>query len=230
MRNSSLEYQCLPIRAQRPHCRRPIPLNRGGFTLIEVLAVVLIMAILATFLVTRLGGARETIKRSNTKGFIDQLGAAIEVYEGDHNDYPRSTFPADLDPRPSRTNMGAEMLVIAFFPADGSWAGPALPDDRLVNSDGDDTKRSLTKFPSSEVFEFADDWGNPIVYLHRRDYEDGADYVSIDSETGETVETRVKGVKNPVTGDYYNSGKFQLLSAGEDGKFGIGDDDIGNFK
>lgn len=202
---------------------------RGGFTLIEVLAVVLIIAILSAFLVTRLGGAEEAVKASNTRGFIQQLGAAIEVYEGDHNDYPRSTFPSDLDPRPSRTNMGGEMLVIAFFPADGSWAGPSLPDDRLVNSDGDDTKRSLTKFPSSEVFEFADDWGNPIAYLHRRDYEDGADYVTVDQETGETVEGRVKGVKSTVTGDYYNSGKFQLLSAGEDGRFGTADD-LGNFK
>lgn len=202
--------------------------QRGGFTLIEVLAVVLIIAILSAFLVSRLGGAEEAVKASNTRGFIQQLGAAIEVYEGDHNDYPRSTFPKDLDPRPSRTNMGAEMLVIAFFPADGSWAGPALPDDRLVNTDGDDTKRSLTKFPSSEVFEFRDDWDNPIVYLHRRDYAEGADYVTIDSNTGQTVETRVKGVKNPVTGDYFHSGKFQLLSAGEDGVFGTVDD-LGNF-
>jgi prepilin-type N-terminal cleavage/methylation domain-containing protein len=200
----------------------------GGFTLIEVLAVVLIIAIIATFLVMRLGSAEDTVKASNTKGFIQQLAAAIETYESDHNDYPRSTFPSELDPRPSRTNMGAEMLVMAFFPADGSWAGPALPDDRLVNSDGDDTKRSLTKFPSSEVFEFADDWENPIVYLHRRDYAEGADYVTVDSESGETVDARVVGVKNPVTGDYYNSGKFQLISAGQDGLFGTADD-IGNF-
>jgi prepilin-type N-terminal cleavage/methylation domain-containing protein len=217
---------CSGIRA-RSSQRRVV--SRGGFTLIEVLAVVLIIAILSAFLVASLGGAEDSVRASNTRGFIQQLSAAIETYEADHNDYPRSTFPSDLDPRPSRTNMGGEMLVIAFFPADGSWAGPSLPDDRLVNSDGDDTKRSLTKFPSSEVFEFADDWGNPIVYLHRRDYEDGADYVTIDSETGETLEARVKGVKSKVTGDYYNSGKFQLLSAGEDGKFGTGDD-LGNFK
>jgi prepilin-type N-terminal cleavage/methylation domain-containing protein len=199
--------------------------HRGGFTLIEVLAVVLIIAIIATFLVMRLGSAEDTVKASNTRSF---LAAAVEVYEGDHNDYPRSTFPSDLDPRPSRTNMGAEMLVMAFFPADGSWAGPALPDDRLVNSDGDDTKRSLTKFPSSEVFEFADDWGNPIVYLHRRDFTEGADYVTVDSESGETVDVRVTGLKNPVTGDFYNSGKFQLISAGQDGLFGTADD-LGNF-
>jgi prepilin-type N-terminal cleavage/methylation domain-containing protein len=58
------------------------PIRRGGFTLIEVLAVVLIIAILAAFLVTRLGGAEEAVKASNTRGFIAQLSAAIEVYEG----------------------------------------------------------------------------------------------------------------------------------------------------
>ena len=208
---------------------RVFPHRRAGFTLIEVLAVVLIIALLATFLVTRLGGAEDTVRSKNTEGFIQQLAAAIEEYEGERNDYPPSTFPKDLDPRPSRANMGGEMLVIAFYPADNSYRGMELPDDRLSNSDGDDTKRSLTRFPVSEVFEFTDDWGNPIVYLHRRDYADGADYVTVDQETGESVEARVTGVKNPVTGDYYNAGKYQLLSAGPDGRFGTADD-IGNFR
>ncbi|MEZ6016817.1 MAG: prepilin-type N-terminal cleavage/methylation domain-containing protein [Planctomycetota bacterium] len=202
---------------------------RAGFTLIEVLAVILIIAILSAFLVTRLTGAREAVETENTRGFIAQLAAAIEEYEGERNDYPRSTFPKDLDPRPTRTNMGAEMLVISLYPADGSWRGLELPDDRLVNTDEDDTKRSLTRFPSAEVFEFADDWGNPIAYLHRRDYEQAADYVTFDQKTGESVESPVMGIKNPVTGDFYNPGKFQLLSAGADGLFGT-EDDIGNFR
>lgn len=202
---------------------------RAGFTLIEVLAVILIIGILSAFLVRQLGGTQESIKAENTRGFLAQLSAVIEDYEGERNDYPRSTFPRDLDPRPSRTNMGAEMLVISLFPADGSWQGLSLPDDRFVNTDEDDTKRSLTRFPNSEVLEFADDWGNPIAYLHRRDYEDGALYLTRDTDTDEAVEFQVVGVKNPVTGDCFNPGKFQLLSAGPDGRFGT-EDDIGNFK
>lgn len=210
---------------------RPLgpPRGRAGFTLIEVMAVILIIAILSAFLVTRLTGAREAVETENTRGFIAQLATAIEEYEGEKGEFPRSTFPKDLDPRPSRTNMGAEMLVIALFPQDGTWRGLDLPDDRLVNTDEDDTKRSLTKFPSSAVFEFADDWGNPIAYLHRKDYEEGADYVTFDGKTGERVEGHVSAVKNPVTGDFYNAGKFQLLSAGADGIFG-NEDDLGNFR
>lgn len=202
--------------------------RRAGFTLIEVLAVILIVAILAGFLITRLGGAEDSVKTNNTRGFIAQLAAAIEEYEGQKGDYPPSTFPKDLDPKPTKTNMGAEMLVIALYPADGSFRALELPDDRLVNTDDDDVKRSLTSFPNSTVFEFADDWGNPIVYLHRRDYDEPVDVVSIDGETGEVLEVKVSAQKNPVTGDAYNPKKFQLLSAGADGKFGTGDD-LGNF-
>lgn len=207
----------------------PRPARRAGFTLIEVLAVILIVAILSAFLVTRLSGARDSVASENTRMLIAQLAAVIEEYEGEKGAYPPSTFPRDLDPKPTRTNMGAEMLVITLAPADRSWQAATLPEDRLGNTDGDDTKRSLTGFASSEVFEIADAWGNPIAYLHRRDYEEGADYVTYDVNTGETVEARVVGAKSPVTGNHYNEKKFQLLSAGPDGLFGT-EDDLGNFK
>jgi len=203
--------------------------RNAGFTLIEMMAVILILTILVAFLVVRLAGADDTVRQQNTRAFIAQIEASIEEYSQERGDFPPSTFPKDLDPRPSRTNMGAEMLVISLFPADGSWRGLALPEDRLVNTDGDDTKRSLTKFPNSTVFEIADDWGNPIVYLHRRDYETGADYVTLDGTTGESLEARVVGATNSVTGAPYNDARFQLVSAGPDGQFGT-EDDIGNFK
>ena len=42
-------------------------------------------------------------------------------------------------------------------------------------------------------------------------------------------ESSVHALKNPVTGQYFQNDKFQLISAGSDGYFGT-EDDIANFE
>ncbi len=65
-------------------------------------------------------GAEETVRVNSTRGYLQQLSAAIDNYEPDAGDYPPSSFPNSLDPKPSDTNMGAEMLVISLWPKQGS--------------------------------------------------------------------------------------------------------------
>lgn len=199
---------------------------RAGFTLIELLAVMVILGILTFFLIQTGAGASETVRVGATRSFIATLEAQIKEHELDAGDHPPSSFPRTLDPKPTATNMGAEMLVIALWPKDGA-RGSEPDEGRLINTDGDDTRQSHTVFTSGAAFELADDWGNPIAYFHRRDYDEPCVYVTFD-ETGEPLEERVQALVNPVTGDSYNRGTFQLLSAGPDGVFGT-DDDIGNF-
>ncbi len=200
---------------------------RAGFTLIELMAVMVILGLLTFFVLRGAMGAEETVRVNSTRGYLLQLSAAIDNYEPDAGDYPPSSFPRSLDPKPSDTNMGAEMLVISLWPKQGSVAN-APAEDRLVNTDGDRTSQSHTMFSAATAFELADDWGNPIAYFHRRDYDEPCIYVTVDEE-GYEQETRVQALINPVTGDPYNKTSFQLLSAGSDGIFG-NDDDLGNFK
>ena len=199
--------------------------RRAGFSLIEIIAVIVIIGILSAILIPRLMGGRETIERENTKGFLAQIGVKLSEYELDFGDWPSSSPAADMD-LPNDINLGSELLVIALLAPGRSDAG--IPDDRLCNTDEDAARKSLTSLPSSALFELADDWGNPVVYLHRSDYgtEFQYDTVGID---GLPWTQRVKALKNPATDAYYNRTTFQLISAGPDAEFG-NEDDVHNFE
>ena len=187
----------------------------AGFTLLEILTVMIIIAILFAFVMRGVMSGEDIVRAENTRGFLSQVEAAISEYHLEHGDYPPSTFPASVENVPNKVNMGAESLVLKLFSKE--WTAREISEDRLGNSDEDALRQSATSFSNPDLFELADDWGNPIVYIHRRDYEKPQSYVTIDPETGEPYETEVKAYLNPKTGDPYNRRKYQLISAGPDG-------------
>ena len=206
----------------------PTPRGRAGFTLIEILAVLLILTILFTFLMrTGLSGA-QAVEIGRTEAFLQEVAGMVDEYENDFGAYPPSTFPDDLDPKPSRTNEGIESLVIALWRDGRDWQAREIDEESLGNTDGDTTRKSLTTFSSAQAFEIVDIWGNPIAYIHRHDYGREFVYLTYD-ESGELVESRVKALVSSKTGDRYRKRSFQLISAGPDGVFGTMDD-IANFE
>jgi len=201
----------------------------AGFTLIEILAVILIVGILAGILITQLGGAREAAESSTTKRLLQELGIAIDGYQNEHGSYPRSSFTDEQGVSNDGENVGVEALVVALW-SKGFEAGE-LGDlaDRLVNTDNDQSAVNLTDFDTRDLLEIPDDWGNPVAYIERRDYEGkGQRYVTFDSDTGKEQRSTPKAWKNATTGRFYRVNSYQLLSAGPDGLFGT-EDDIPNF-
>ena len=199
--------------------------RRLGFTLIEMLAVIVILTILFAFLITTVLGAGDSVDVQNTRQFLAQVEALLSDYEIDNGDYPPSTFGSDIDIG-NKVNMGAEQLILSLYAPDRESFD--LPDERLGNSDGDSTKQSASSFTSPQLFELVDSWDNPIAYFHRRDYGSIQTYLTAETETGELFEVQLQAKKDPKTQDYFNRRRFQLISAGSDGIFGS-DDDIGNF-
>ena len=130
--------------------------SRSGFSLIELLAVIIIVALLFAFLIPNLLSSKEAVNSKMTSTWLNQVSAEISAYARDKGDFPPSTFPRKLDPKPSKTNMGVESLLIALMPADGSYLAGGDYDDRLGNTDGDDSKKPHSRFQSSEVFELCD--------------------------------------------------------------------------
>jgi prepilin-type N-terminal cleavage/methylation domain-containing protein len=198
----------------------------AGFTLIEMLAVLAIIAILTAVLVTQIGGARDAVEVRLARVLLQQIDLAVADYEVDHGDWPASSFAGE-GAVPNAINLGGERLVVALW-SDGR-EGAGLSADELGNTDGDQSASALTDIPTRDLFELADPWGNPVAYFHHSDYGRADVYHTFDPVTGERRETQVTALKNPKLGRFYEHRRFQLLCAGADGAFGT-DDDIANFK
>jgi prepilin-type N-terminal cleavage/methylation domain-containing protein/prepilin-type processing-associated H-X9-DG protein len=61
---------------------------RRGFTLVELLVVIGIIAVLATLLVPAVGNAQTTGQNAVCKGNLRQIGLALSLYAADYQQYP----------------------------------------------------------------------------------------------------------------------------------------------
>jgi len=206
----------------RTHTSSP----NAGFTLIELLVVLVILSILMIVLLPKIAGFGQRAKERTTQAWLSQLSAAIGQYEDQFGDYPPSQHVEKWGIAPNTSNIGAETLVLSMWSPE--WTGTTLPDDRFVNTDHDQAKKSISRIPKPDLLELKDEWGNPIAYFHRRDYGRADTYITIPADGEGEEESSVRAVKNSTTGLYFHPTGFQLISAGIDGVFGT-EDDIANF-
>jgi type II secretion system protein G len=64
--------------------------RQRGFTLIEMMIVVSIIAILVTILVPNFMRARAQAQTAACEGNLKEIATALELYETDHDSYPQS--------------------------------------------------------------------------------------------------------------------------------------------
>ncbi len=205
------------------HRNRPPRPALRAFTLIELLAVILILSLLMVYLVPKLMGAEDVVRVQNTKRFLLELRTVLAEYEHETGDFPASTLTAEQGVPPNQLNLGGEALFLNLW-AEG-FDGLGLSDERLGNTDGDQTAKRLTTLGTRDLFELVDDWGNPIAYFHRSSYGETHTYVTLDPESGQEInDNQVRAKMNPVTERYENPQGCQLISAGADGRFGTEDD------
>jgi general secretion pathway protein G len=101
-----------PCRPAPSPARSPSPTHRRrGFTLVEVLIVVVIMAILAAIVIPTVSDGTTQSKRATVASNLQILRSQIELYKQQHNSQP----PADLDVLTVKTNLAGQAGTTAEF-------------------------------------------------------------------------------------------------------------------
>ena len=105
---------------------RMVNRRRKGFTLIEMLIVIVVIAILALIVIPRLLGAGRKAKEATLRGDLHQIRNSIQQFEADCGDYPSAL--AQLMTLPSAGNGGGGIALDV-----NGWQGPYLrtPDSNL---------------------------------------------------------------------------------------------------
>ncbi len=76
---------------QLTHPGRFSPVRRAGFTLIEVLVSISILALLVAILLPAVQFAREAARRTACRSNLHQIGLALHGYHSDHRAFPQGT-------------------------------------------------------------------------------------------------------------------------------------------
>lgn len=74
----------------RPTSPLKAPSAEAGLTLVEIMVVLIILAVLGSFLITKIAGGGDKAKAKITKMTIQSIGQEIEVFRLEHNALPRS--------------------------------------------------------------------------------------------------------------------------------------------
>jgi general secretion pathway protein G len=106
-----------------------------GFTLIEMLIVIVVIAILALIVIPRLLGAGRKAKEAALRGDLHQIRNAIQQFETDCGDYPSAISQLMTQPAEGTTGGGGIALDV------NGWQGPylrtagnSLPKDPFTDS------------------------------------------------------------------------------------------------
>ncbi|MHC5019404.1 MAG: prepilin-type N-terminal cleavage/methylation domain-containing protein [Planctomycetota bacterium] len=214
----------------------PRTVAHKAFTLVEVLVVIAIIVVLMGIMFPVVTGMLGEGDKAKSASLVQQLSLAVEVYEGRMGDAPPSSWKRfgtiggksrpykNIKPPSNDINTGAECLFIALTAEVAGVASFEWEADHFENIDGD----KVTGVPSwdfgDECNEIVDAWGQPIIYIHNRDYGKKFKVMLPD---GEMVE--VQALKSKKLKGYYKKRSYQLFSLGEDGKPGT-TDDLANFR
>jgi general secretion pathway protein G len=93
-----------------------ILMQRAGFTLIEIMVVIIILGLLATLVIPNITGYTEKAKREKARADIASLEGALELFKADNGFYPTTEQGLDaLIIKPSTGRIPAKWMEGGYF-------------------------------------------------------------------------------------------------------------------
>jgi general secretion pathway protein G len=90
--------------------------ERSGFTLIEIMVVIIILGLLATLVIPNITGYTEKAKREKARADIASLEGALELFKADNGFYPTTEQGLDaLVAKPSTGRIPAKWMEGGYF-------------------------------------------------------------------------------------------------------------------
>lgn len=138
--------------------------GRRAFTLVEMLAVIAVIGVLAGLVFPAIQKARDKAKMAKCANNIKQFGHAIDVFKMDHQDFPdwlSNLYPSYVDSKEmyicpaDYCTQGGQSPYNSHKGADGGM--PWWLPDRLEFRETDDTKyntKADPKFPRNKEIEY----------------------------------------------------------------------------
>lgn len=127
--------------------------EKTGFTLVELLTVLAIVAMLVGLLIPSLNLVRNTAKEAKQKAQLTEIGLALTAFRNDHGDYPPSNW---RDPPPT--------------PGPGDYCGAQKLAEALLGWDllGFHPKSDFRANGNTNAGVFIYDTANPMFFDQRR--------------------------------------------------------------
>jgi len=120
--------------------RKVVPMSQDrrvycrGFTLVELLVVVSIIALLISILLPALGAAREVAQKVVCLANQKQIGLAVEMYKGDYEGLVPVRSFADNPPEPAHRFWHSRMVAEDYLPLNDVFFCPSSPVPSLADS------------------------------------------------------------------------------------------------